>query len=422
MTHRADVRLRFCAATNPSVPTRSDDALASFVPMDAVGESGTIDVSQARRVAEVRQGYTAFVDGDVLVAKITPCFENGKGAVARGLINGIGYGTTELYVLRPSKRVDSRWLFYVTASPRFRTAGEAAMCGAAGQKRVPLSFIQNYRVTPPALAQQRAVADYLDQKLKVVDDAIQKKKQLVQLLEDERHASISHAVTMGLGPRRPLKNTTVAWLPMIPEHWKVVRVRHLANRIQTGTTPPTNLPVYFRDGTVPWYAPGSMGRDLDIGAPSALMSLLALKHGKLQWAQAGSTVVTTIGATMGRAAQLPLGGTMNQQLTAITFDAQRLLPRFGSYYFRSLERVLPELVMYTTLPIMNQRQLGSIPVPVPPVVEQQQIVRDLDVQGEKNRAIRRLVEKQICDLLEYRQAAISAAIGGELNIAASEAS
>ena len=111
--------------------------------MEAIGEDGSLDLSAVRDRAAVEKGYTLFFDGDVIVAKITPCFENGKGALAAGLFGGLAYGTTELHVLSPGPDLDGRFLYYVTMSDEFRTQGEAAMKGAAGQKRVPDEFVQD---------------------------------------------------------------------------------------------------------------------------------------------------------------------------------------------------------------------------------------------------------------------------------------
>ena len=112
-----ETRLRQVVTLNPSrseVAELARDAAASFVPMDAIGETGTLRLDTTRPLSEVEQGYTCFCDGDVLIAKITPCFENGKGAVAAGLTNGIGFGTTELIVVRPKeKRTDAAFLYWL---------------------------------------------------------------------------------------------------------------------------------------------------------------------------------------------------------------------------------------------------------------------------------------------------------------------
>ncbi len=168
---------------------------ATFLPMENIGEQGELDCSATRYVDDVRNGYTRFFDGDVLVAKITPCFENGKGALVDGMLNGIGFGTTELHVLTPIPEIDARWLYYTTISDRFRKLGEAAMFGAAGQKRVPEDFVLNYRVPVPPLREQRAIVDYLDQETARLEALMARVRQAIAFVEERRAALIAAAVT-----------------------------------------------------------------------------------------------------------------------------------------------------------------------------------------------------------------------------------
>jgi type I restriction enzyme S subunit len=136
--------------------------LVSFVPMTAVTESGEIDLSFTRTYDEVKTGFTYFAEGDVLFAKITPCMENGKGAVAKGLCNGIGFGSTEFHVLRPiSGQTNPYWLYTLTAFPQFRAYAASNMTGSAGQRRVPAVFLENYRVSVPPLDLQNQFADFV---------------------------------------------------------------------------------------------------------------------------------------------------------------------------------------------------------------------------------------------------------------------
>ena len=196
-------RLRYVISTNPSkaelgsLPSEMD---VSFVPMEAVGEYGGLRLDQSRSLDSIREGYTYFRDGDVVVAKITPCFENGKGAVAERLLNGAGFGTTELHVLRPKPGLDAHFLFYVTLSDRFRKRGEAEMYGAGGQKRVPEEFVREFRHPIPPLPTQRVIAAFLDRETAKIDTLIAKKKRLLALLEEKRTALITQAVTKGLDP------------------------------------------------------------------------------------------------------------------------------------------------------------------------------------------------------------------------------
>jgi len=121
--------------------------------------TGTIDLSRKRPLCEVRQGYTYFANGDVVFAKITPCMENGKSAIANGLSNGIGFGSTEFHVLRPGPRVVPEWLFLHLRSLEFREAARLSMQGAAGQQRVPSDFFATRSIPLPDVSEQRRIVD-----------------------------------------------------------------------------------------------------------------------------------------------------------------------------------------------------------------------------------------------------------------------
>ena len=191
-------RGRFCMDISPSsnrLHELSPDNEVSFVPMEAVGEYDGLDLEQTRAVAEKGAGWTEFEDGDVIVAKITPCFENGKGALASGLLNGAAIGTTELHVLRPRSNLDRRLLFYFTISPLFRTLGEGEMYGAGGQKRVPTSFCEDFPIPLAPLDEQRAIADFLDRETAKIDGLVAKVDMAIARLREYRAALITAAVT-----------------------------------------------------------------------------------------------------------------------------------------------------------------------------------------------------------------------------------
>ncbi|MBV6522214.1 MAG: hypothetical protein MNPFHGCM_02360 [Gemmatimonadaceae bacterium] len=218
-------RLKFSAELNPSpleARRLSQDAEVSFVPMEAVGEYGGLDLSRTKPLADVTSGYTYFADGDVVVAKITPCFENGKGALAAGLTNGSAFGTTELHVLRAHDAIDRRYLFYATVADAFRRLGEAEMYGAGGQKRVPEAFVENVKHPVPPAPEQRAIAAFLDRETARIDGLVSKKERLIELLQEKRTALITRAVTKGLDPTVPMKDSGVEWLGEIPAHWEIV--------------------------------------------------------------------------------------------------------------------------------------------------------------------------------------------------------
>lgn len=192
------IRGRFVMAVNP--PSHRARALGgtdevSFVPMEAVGEYGGLDLERTKQLDEIGTGYTAFEDGDVVVAKITPCFENGKGAIASKLKNGVGFGTTELHVLRAGKRLDKQYLFYLTISHTFRMLGESEMYGAGGQKRVPPEFAKDFRILLPPVAEQQTIARFLDSQTMQIDSLVSKVESAITRLTEYRQALITSAVT-----------------------------------------------------------------------------------------------------------------------------------------------------------------------------------------------------------------------------------
>lgn len=143
------VRLGEVCSINPRRPRikREPHTLTTFVPMSAVDdETGTIVAAEEPPFEQVRKGYTYFEENDVLFAKITPCMENGKAAIARGLLDGVGFGSTEFHVLRPSELVVSEWIWLFVRQERFRQDARKAFRGGVGQQRVPQEFPEQRRI------------------------------------------------------------------------------------------------------------------------------------------------------------------------------------------------------------------------------------------------------------------------------------
>jgi type I restriction enzyme S subunit len=158
------VALDQVAELNPRLAeTLMAEDKVSFVPMSAVSaETAGITDEETRTYAEVAKGYTPFMSGDVLVAKITPCFENGKIVQAQ-LTHRAGFGSTEFHVVRPrAKKLDARYTLHFLRLGRVRLAGERRMTGSAGQRRVPENFLAKIEIPLPPLAEQRRIAEVLD--------------------------------------------------------------------------------------------------------------------------------------------------------------------------------------------------------------------------------------------------------------------
>ena len=156
-------KLGECCELNPKRPRNiKDELLVSFVPMPAVSEDGKIDCSDIRPYKEVSKGFTYFEENDVLFAKITPSMENGKGAVAKGLVNGIGSGSTEFHVLRPIVgKSNPYWLYIITMFKSFRLGAKKVMTGTGGQLRVPIGYLNNYPISLPPIELQNNFEDFV---------------------------------------------------------------------------------------------------------------------------------------------------------------------------------------------------------------------------------------------------------------------
>ena len=150
-------KLGDCCELNPRRPSisLSDTDMVSFVPMPCVSENGYLQDVAEEEYGKVKKGFTYFENNDVLFAKITPCMENGKGAIAQDLTNGIGMGSTEFHVLRPVEgKSNSYWLLALTRMPIFRERASKNMSGTGGQKRVGAPFLDNFMVGLPPIEEQ----------------------------------------------------------------------------------------------------------------------------------------------------------------------------------------------------------------------------------------------------------------------------
>ncbi len=182
---------------NPSkkiVSVNSPEDTVSFVPMEAISELGELQL-QERKYKDVSSGFTYFRNGDVVLAKITPCYENGKAGVMKSLKNGFGFGTTEFMVMRPNSSILADFLYYVIFSDKFRKMGEVEMRGTAGQKRVTSSFVMNYELSIPDIKTQERIIMELNKKMKIFGVSIAKAEKSISYLKEFKESLIFNVVT-----------------------------------------------------------------------------------------------------------------------------------------------------------------------------------------------------------------------------------
>ena len=186
-------------SVNPRMPSSEslpDDTEVSFVPMAAVEEeSGRLDASHIRPLGSVRRGYTPFLENDVIFAKITPCMENGKIALAASLKNGMGYGSTEFLVFRPCQGLLPRFVLHFLLQPSLREEAEREMTGASGQKRVPAKYLADHEFLLPSTTEQSRIVAKLDAAISRLERAEVAARRAQQRLKLYRAAVLHAAVT-----------------------------------------------------------------------------------------------------------------------------------------------------------------------------------------------------------------------------------
>ncbi|MBN7769834.1 MULTISPECIES: restriction endonuclease subunit S [Marinobacter] len=234
---------------NPRLAQRAEmnaDTPVSFIKMEDVSNNAVVRNVRVAPYGQVSKGFTSFQNGDVLVAKITPCFENGKGGFVQGLRNGVGFGSTEFHVLRARKDSNSEFLYQFTNSEDFRLKGEANMTGSAGQRRVPTEYLKTLDVIFPPLPEQQKIAAILSS----VDDVIEKTRAQIDKLKHLKTGMMQELLTKGIGsggvPHTEFKDSPVGRIPVC---WEVRKADDISDAIMVGVViKPTQ---YYVDQGVP---------------------------------------------------------------------------------------------------------------------------------------------------------------------------
>lgn len=226
------MRLKDVSILNPQYKRDNLDCDVSFVPMESL-RNGSIDYQEIT-FSEGKSKYTYFQDGDLLVAKVTPCFENGNIAIANNMKHGIGFGSSEIFVLRMNKGILNTYMFYITQTGKFQGEACATMCGVGGLKRISPLFMRTYELEIPSLPKQQRIVDYLDEKLSAIDHRVEILEKQKDTYARLKKSIIHQAVTRGLNPDVPLKDSGIKWIGMIPYKWNTRRFKNVFNKSNVG--------------------------------------------------------------------------------------------------------------------------------------------------------------------------------------------
>ena len=193
-----------------------DNLEVSFIPMAAVSDVlGEIVNPEVKNLEDVRTGFTNFAEGDVIFAKITPCMENGKSAVVGPLLNDIGYGSTEFYVLRCKEELYNKYLYHMVRNTTFRAEAKAVMTGAVGQQRVPKTFLQEYQLLLPTIPEQHEIVRLIDDLLARERSAQQAAEQALASIDLMKKSILARAFRGELGTNKASEASALELLKQV---------------------------------------------------------------------------------------------------------------------------------------------------------------------------------------------------------------
>jgi len=365
--------------------------------MSAVDDvTGTIVQAEVRPFAQVRKGYTYFQEGDVLFAKITPCMENGKSAVATGLIDGLGFGSTEFHVLRPSGDVAPEWVWLFVRREDFRKAAKAAFRGGVGQQRVPGEFLQEALVPLPPLAKQRRIVARIEELMSRVREA----KRLRQQAKEDAER-LWQSVLAETFPRPGSE---------LPPGWRWVRLGEVAFKPQYGYTASAVTdavgPKFLRitditSGGIDWHKVPYCAAD------EKTLGKYKLSVGDVLFARSGS-----VGATILIREPLP-EAVFASYLIRVRLQ-EEVDPEYAEWLLKApvaQRQLIPQGAAQKNI---NARHIERLLIPLPPLDEQRRIVAHLEVAQEKIRALKEAQAETDEELKRLEQAVLDKAFRGEL--------
>lgn len=333
-----------------------------FFPMAAVDAEKTIASAEEKRpLQEVSKGFTCFKDGDVLLAKITPCFENGKISQA-SVRTSVAFGSTEFHVVRCGEDLDSRYLVHFLRRQDVRVDGERKMTGSGGQRRVPKHFLESLEIPLPTLSEQRRIAAILDKA-----DALRvKRREALAQLDGLAQSIFAEMFGDGSGG-----------------HADVVELGGVTELITKGTTP-TTLGMEFADSGIPFIRVQNLIHGV-VDWNSDVLFVDEGVHEKLARSRiVPGDVLLSIAGTIGRSAVVPESApTMNcnQAVALIRVKDQEVDPKFLSVWLRSqhAQRQIRGAMVTGTITNLSLSQIRSLKLSLPPMEKQREFVRILSV-------------------------------------------
>ena len=355
---------------------------------------------------------TEVYPGDLLISRLNEPI--GRACI----IPDLGYRiitAVDNVILRPKKPFNIRFLMHLMNSPEY-SAYTSLISRGATMKRISRGLLGGIKIPFPSGEEQIAIASFLDYKTNLIDTTIEKKKRLIELLKEKRQAVINEAVTKGLNPNVPMKDSGVEWLGEIPVHWVYSKLKWISN-IYAGGTPSTNVDRYWENGDVPWLNSGTVNQKR-IKSPSNYITQEALLNSSTKWVPKNSILMALAGQgkTKGTVGILEIEATCNQSMAAIVPDKNEIDYEFLYYWLHSNYQRIRGLASSDQRDGLNLVIVGDIFCPLPAIEEQQLISIYLNNFEIKNDYLIEKLEIVIEKLQSYRQSLISEAVTGKIDV------
>jgi len=364
-----------------------------------------------RTGSEYEGAGCGFRTGDVLFNKLRPYLSK----VYEAPRDGVSVG--ELLVLRLERNVDSRFLFYRLLSEDFISVVDGSTYGAK-MPRANWDFVGGLGIPIPPLDEQRRLAAYLDRKTGEIDTLIRKKQALIALLREQRTALIHRAVTKGLDPATPMKDSGFEWIGGIPRHWSAPKIKFMA-RVESGHTPSRKHPEYWEDCHLPWFTLGDVWQIRDertttVSQTKEMVSEVGLAHSSARLLPAG-TVILSRTASVGFSGVLGVDMATSQDFVC-WIAGPAIRPMFLLYVLRAMKGEFRRLLMGSTHKTIYMPDAYELVTPLPPVEEQDEIVARVERDA---RRIDGIIDREMrsVDLLgELRASLISEVVTGKIDV------
>ena len=375
--------------------------LVSFVPMEDLGIGQKILApTQTKPLEDVAGSYTYFADGDVLLAKITPCFENGKLGIADKLTNGIGFGSSEYIVFRPSPAIDKEWLYYFLSRQSFRDEGAARMSGAVGHKRVSKEFIESYPIPVPPLPEQHRIVAILDE---AFDGIATAKANAEKNLQNARALFESHLQSV---------------FTERGEGWMERTLAELCERITKGSSPKWQGISYVESPGILFVTSENVGEyEILLEKPKYVEEAFNAKD-KKSILKNGDVLTNIVGASIGRTAVFDRDevANINQAVCLIRCVPHLLNNHYLTYLLNSpvFKQVLHDNEVNNARANLSLGFFSKLPVPIPPISKQEEVVAKLGAFRAETQRLESLYQQKLTALDDLKKSLLHQAFSGKL--------